>query len=183
MFTNHKTDQTNRVNKNTENDTINTSSCCGLKLNTFLNNLDTIEEEIGHNTLTKKYIEGQIKKMDENNLGEEDSGEEDSGEEDGELGKTVPRHTRNQLEHLKKHLDSKLVECQKKWHSLLLEMTNFLWNIAEGKLANEGGADDKDWEKYVKDENGTEFSDDCGNSRQKLLLFLIAEDVEKPPDR
>ena len=84
-----------------------------------MNNLDTIEEEIGHNTLTKKYIEGQIKKMDENNLGrrirgEEDSGEEDSGEEDGELGKTVPRHTRNQLEHLKKHLDSKLVECQKK---------------------------------------------------------------------
>ena len=181
MCTNHKPEQTNKVIKNTDNDTINTSSYCGLKLDMLFENLDTIEKEIGHNTLTKKYIEGQIKKMDENNLGEEDSGEEDS--EDGELGKTKTRDNTNQLEHLKKHLDSKVVECQKKWHRLLLEMTNFLWNIAEGKLANEGGADDKDWEKYVKYENGTEFSDDCGNSRHKLLLFLIAEDVEKPPDR
>lgn len=61
-------------------------------------------------------------------------------------------------------------------------MNKFLWNIVEGKLANEDGADDDDLQIYMKYEDGMEFRQYPGSAREKLKQFLIAEGVERPPD-
>lgn len=80
------------------------------------------------------------------------------------------------------HLASKKHECEKDQYSKLIQMNKFLWNIVEGKLANEDGADDDDLQIYMKYEDVMEFRQYPGSAREKLKQFLIAEGVERPPD-
>jgi preprotein translocase subunit YajC len=70
---------------------------------------------------------------------------------------------------------------QEKMTESFAKFDNFLWNVANGKMEEKGGADDDDLDYFLKNEDYFNFNQYKGSNREKVKEWLIDNDVKEPP--
>ena len=70
---------------------------------------------------------------------------------------------------------------QEKMTESFAKFDNFLWNIANDKMEEKGGADADDLDYFLKNGDYFDFNKYEGSNREKVKQWLIDNNVKEPP--